>query len=62
MLLWIQIISWSVAALVTVINGYLLMEFFSAEVNGIMVGAIVCIVTAAYVAFVIYLILRATRK
>ncbi|KAK2410664.1 metal transporter Nramp2 [Trifolium repens] len=58
----LKIISWSVAALVTVINGYLLMEFFSAEVNGIMVGAIVCIVTAAYVAFIIYLILRATRK
>jgi natural resistance-associated macrophage protein len=58
----LKIISWSVAALVTVINGYLLMEFFSAEVNGIMVGAIVCVVTAAYVAFIIYLILRATRK
>ncbi|CAJ2635310.1 unnamed protein product [Trifolium pratense] len=58
----LKITSWCVAALVTVINGYLLMEFFSAEVNGILVGAIVCIVTAAYVAFIIYLILRATRK
>ncbi|GAU12542.1 hypothetical protein TSUD_182560 [Trifolium subterraneum] len=58
----LKITSWCVAALVTVINGYLLMEFFSAEVNGIIVGAIVCLVTAAYVAFIIYLILRATRK
>ncbi|XP_045827739.1 metal transporter Nramp3-like [Trifolium pratense] len=58
----LKITSWCVAALVTVINGYLLMEFFSAEVNGILVGAIVCVVTAAYVAFIIYLILRATRK
>ncbi|PNX94316.1 metal transporter Nramp3-like protein [Trifolium pratense] len=36
----LKITSWCVAALVTVINGYLLMEFFSAEVNGILVGAI----------------------
>ncbi|KEH31517.1 putative NRAMP family protein [Medicago truncatula] len=56
----LKIFSWSVAALVTVINGYLLLEFFSAEVNGIIVGVVVCTITAAYVAFIIYLILRAT--
>ncbi|KAL5064036.1 hypothetical protein RYX36_025773 [Vicia faba] len=56
----LKVISWCVAALVTVINGYLLLEFFSSEVNGLIVGAIVCVVTAAYVAFIVYLILRAT--
>ncbi|KAG5040375.1 hypothetical protein AAZX31_05G094200 [Glycine max] len=51
--------SWLVAALVIVINGYLLTEFFSSEVNGPMIGAVVGAITAAYVAFIIYLIWRA---
>nr|KYP51663.1 Metal transporter Nramp3 [Cajanus cajan] len=52
----LKTVSWLVAALVIVINGYLLMEFFSSEVNGPMFGAVVGAITAAYVAFVIYLI------
>lgn len=52
----IQIISWLVAALVIVINGYLLLEFFSSEVNGAVLTTIVSTITAAYVAFIIYLI------
>ncbi|KAK7406494.1 hypothetical protein VNO78_08121 [Psophocarpus tetragonolobus] len=52
----LKIISWLVAALVIVINGYLLLEFFSSEVNGAVFTAIVCVLTAAYVAFVLYLI------
>ena len=47
------------AALVIVINGYLLTEFFSSEVNGPMIGTVVGVITAAYVAFVIYLIWQA---
>lgn len=58
----LRVISWCVAALVTVINGYLLLEFFSSELNGMMVGAIVSVVTAAYVAFIVYLILRASNS
>ena len=54
-----QIISWLVAALVMVINGYLLLEFFSSEVKGAAFGAVVGALTAAYVAFVVYLISRA---
>jgi len=54
-----QIASWLVAALVIVINGYLLTEFFSSEVNGLLFGAVVSVITAAYVAFVLYLIWRA---
>ncbi|WVZ09263.1 hypothetical protein V8G54_013793 [Vigna mungo] len=55
----LKIISWLVAALVIVINGYLLVEFFSSEVNGAVFSAIMFVLTAAYVAFVLYLISRA---
>lgn len=51
-------VAWTVAALVIVINGYLLLDFFSSEVNGLLFGSLVCIGTAAYVAFIIYLISR----
>jgi len=54
-----QIASWLVAALVIVINGYLLTEFFSSEVKGPLFGAIVGAITAAYVAFLVYLVWRA---
>ncbi|GFZ10187.1 NRAMP metal ion transporter 2 [Actinidia rufa] len=49
-------VAWIVAALVIVINGYLLLDFFISEVNGLLFGFIVCAATAAYVAFIIYLI------
>ncbi|XP_057762265.1 metal transporter Nramp3.2-like [Arachis stenosperma] len=55
----LKIFSWLVAALVIVINGYLLLDFFSSEVNGAVFAVVVCALTAAYVAFVIYLIARA---
>ncbi|KAK7346934.1 hypothetical protein VNO80_21458 [Phaseolus coccineus] len=55
----LKITSWLVAALVIVINGYLLTEFFSSEVNGLLFGAVVGVITAAYVAFILYLIWRA---
>ncbi|XP_050363788.1 metal transporter Nramp2-like [Argentina anserina] len=51
-------VAWTVAVLVMVINGYLLLDFFVAEVNGILFGVVVCSATAAYVAFIIYLVLR----
>ncbi|KAI5684488.1 hypothetical protein M9H77_05716 [Catharanthus roseus] len=54
----LQIISWLVATLVIVINGYLLLDFFSSEVSGPILTTIVCAFTAGYVAFVIYLIIR----
>ncbi|GFY86024.1 NRAMP metal ion transporter 2 [Actinidia rufa] len=49
-------VAWTVAALVIVINGYLLLDFFISEVNGLLFGFLVCTTTAAYVAFIIYLI------
>ena len=51
-------VSWLVAALVIVINGYLLLDFFSSEVQGWLFGSLVSGFTAAYVAFIIYLISR----
>lgn len=47
------------AALVIVINGYLMLEFFKSEVNGALFGAVVCAFAAAYVTFIIYLVSRA---
>ncbi|XP_028764206.1 metal transporter Nramp3 [Neltuma alba] len=55
----LKIVAWFVAALVIAINGYLMLEFFNSEVNGVMFGAVVCAFTAAYVAFILYLVSRA---
>lgn len=52
----LQRLAWFVAALVILINGYLLLDFFISEVRGLLFGFVVCIVTTAYVAFIIYLI------
>lgn len=46
------------AALVIAINGYLLQQFIVEEVSGVVFTSIVVIFTAAYVAFVVYLIWR----
>ncbi|XP_044470458.1 metal transporter Nramp3-like [Mangifera indica] len=54
----LQIVSWLVATLVIVINGYLLVDFFSSEVNSVAFATVVCAFTGAYVAFIIYLVSR----
>ncbi|KAL0350528.1 UNVERIFIED_CONTAM: Metal transporter Nramp3 [Sesamum radiatum] len=54
----LQTISWLVAALVIVINGYLLVDFFSKEVSGVVFSTVVFAFTAAYVCFILYLIAR----
>ncbi|CAI9763035.1 unnamed protein product [Fraxinus pennsylvanica] len=48
--------AWTVAGLVIVINGYLLLDFFLSEVNGLLFGFLICAGTAVYVAFIAYLI------
>ena len=50
--------AWTVAALVMVINGYLFLDFFVSKVNGMLFGFLVCTGTAAYVAFISYLIVH----
>ncbi|XP_041000665.1 metal transporter Nramp3-like [Juglans microcarpa x Juglans regia] len=52
----LKMAAWLVAALVIVINGYLLLDFFSSEVNGVLFGSIVAAFTAAYIGFIIYLV------
>ncbi|KAJ8773291.1 hypothetical protein K2173_028468 [Erythroxylum novogranatense] len=48
--------AWTVAFLVIVINGYLMIDFFASEVNGLLFGFLVCAGTVAYIAFIIYLV------
>ncbi|KAJ7944485.1 Metal transporter [Quillaja saponaria] len=55
----LKTVAWLVAALVIVINGYLLIDFFSSEGSGAVFGTIVCAFTAAYVAFILYLVSQA---
>ncbi|KAJ4714783.1 Metal transporter [Melia azedarach] len=54
----LKMVAWLVAALVIVINGYLLLNFFSSEVTGVMFTTFVCAFTGAYVGFIIYLVSR----
>lgn len=54
--LTLERIAWTVAALVLFINGYLLLNFFLSEVDGLLVGFFVCAGTVAYVVFILYLI------
>ncbi|KAI5581867.1 hypothetical protein BDE02_07G046400 [Populus trichocarpa] len=54
----LKMVSWLVAALVMLINGYLLLDFFSNEVTGVVFTTVVCAFTGAYVTFIIYLISR----
>lgn len=51
-----QWLMWIVATLVIVINGYVLLEFFSSEVEGLVFGILVCSAIVAYAAFILYLI------
>ncbi|KAJ8437000.1 hypothetical protein Cgig2_010345 [Carnegiea gigantea] len=54
----LQTISWVVAILVIMINGYLILDFFSSEVRGLLFGSVVCVFAAAYALFIIYLVWR----
>ncbi|XP_070028404.1 metal transporter Nramp2 isoform X2 [Nicotiana tabacum] len=47
---------WTVAALVIMINGYVMLSFFLSEVNGLLFGFVVCMGASAYIAFLVYLI------
>ncbi|KAK8705579.1 hypothetical protein V6N13_049177 [Hibiscus sabdariffa] len=51
-------LAWTVAALVIIINGYLLFDFFVSEVRGLLFGLMICIWTVAYIAFIVYLVLH----
>ncbi|KAM7517016.1 hypothetical protein LguiA_006599 [Lonicera macranthoides] len=52
----LEMIAWTVAVLVMVINGYLLLDFVFSEVNGLVFAFVVFTGIALYVIFVLYLI------
>ncbi|XP_042064944.1 metal transporter Nramp3-like [Salvia splendens] len=54
----LQTVSWTVAALVILINGYLLVDFFSSELTGVFFTSIVTTFSAAYICFIVYLVTR----
>ncbi|XP_015698437.2 metal transporter Nramp6 [Oryza brachyantha] len=56
-----QAVTWTVATLLITINGYLLLDFFSSEIRGLLSGSILCLAVLAYASFVLYLILRGTE-
>ncbi|KAI4354067.1 hypothetical protein L6164_002967 [Bauhinia variegata] len=49
-------VAWSVAVLVILVYGYMLLEFFLSEVNGLLYGLLVCIGAAAWLSFIAYLV------
>lgn len=52
----LQRAAWTVAALVMLINAYLLLDFVISEVTGLLFGFLVSAGTTAYVSFIIYLL------
>lgn len=56
-----QAVTWAVATLLITINGYLLMDFFSSEIQGPLSGSLLCVAVFIYASFVLYLILRGTE-
>ncbi|KAL8151759.1 hypothetical protein V2J09_021567 [Rumex salicifolius] len=54
----LKVASWLIAGLIMAINGYLLLDFYMNEVTGVMVTSVVCVITAGYVGFIFYLVLK----
>ncbi|KAH0466927.1 hypothetical protein IEQ34_004165 [Dendrobium chrysotoxum] len=54
----LKTMAWIVAAFLIAINGYLLVDYFSNEMQGLLLTSIICVFLTLYLAFVIYLIVR----
>ncbi|CAH9077880.1 unnamed protein product [Cuscuta epithymum] len=52
----IERIVWSIAAMVIMINGYVMLSFFLSQVHGFVFGIVVFMVASGYVGFIAYLI------
>ncbi|XP_038996805.1 metal transporter Nramp3-like [Hibiscus syriacus] len=52
----LKTVAWLVAILVMLINGYLLLDFFSSQVTGVIFTSVVFAFIGGYVAFIIYLV------
>ncbi|KAJ8762483.1 hypothetical protein K2173_007922 [Erythroxylum novogranatense] len=53
---FLERVAWTVAIIVILINGYVMVDFFASEVNSLPFGILVCTGTVAYIAFLVYLI------
>lgn len=51
-----QRVAWSVAVLVILVYGYMLLDFFLDEVDGLLFGFLVFLSAAAWISFIIYLV------
>ncbi|XP_020580157.1 metal transporter Nramp3-like [Phalaenopsis equestris] len=54
----LKTVAWIVAALLIAINGYLLADYCSSEMQGLLLSSIICAFLALYLAFVLYLLVR----
>jgi natural resistance-associated macrophage protein 2 len=53
-----QIVTWIVASLPILINSYMLLDFFSLEMGGMLYNTTLCVAVVAYSMFILYLIFR----
>jgi len=51
-----QKVAWSVAVLVILVYGYMLLDFFLDEVDGVLFGFLVFLGATAWISFIIYLV------
>ncbi|WVZ59818.1 hypothetical protein U9M48_009913 [Paspalum notatum var. saurae] len=58
---WMKIVTWAVASLPILINSYMLLDFFSSEMEGVLYSSALCVAVVAYALFIIYLIFRGTE-
>ncbi|QCE02616.1 metal transporter Nramp2-like [Vigna unguiculata] len=52
----VEKVAWSVAVLVILVYGYMLLDFFLDEVDGVLFGFLVCLGAAAWISFIVYLV------
>lgn len=56
-----QIATWIIASVPIIANGYLLMDFFSSEMRGVLSGSVICVAVLVYASFLFYLIIRGMK-
>uniref|UniRef100_A0A0D9ZAE6 Metal transporter n=1 Tax=Oryza glumipatula TaxID=40148 RepID=A0A0D9ZAE6_9ORYZ len=56
-----QIATWIIASVPIIATGYLLMDFFSSEMRGVLSGSVICVAVLVYASFLFYLIIRGMK-
>ncbi|ONM07417.1 Metal transporter Nramp6 [Zea mays] len=56
-----KILTWIVASLPILINSYMLLDFFSLEMGGMLYNTTLCVAVVAYSMFILYLIFRGMK-